>query len=108
MTIEITKKLKIYAVIVVISVILYFVGQSAYYKYQWFKEKINRVESIEVRLDTLENRKNKEIKSISNNVTKSRNTKTNITNKLKKDEETIDNSDVTDADVDRLLTRFKD
>lgn len=102
--------MKIYAIIIaiVIVVILFFVGKAAYYKYQWLNEKISRVESLETRIDTLESRKTKEIKSISNNVLKSRVTKNKITNKLKEDEAVIDNTDVSDTDVDKLLTRFKD
>lgn len=102
-------KYKIYGVIIllVLAIISYFAGRALYAEYQLMKSKIDRVESIEIRLDTLENRKDKEIKSISDNVDKSRVTKTKITDKQKEDEEIIDNSDVSDDDIDKLLTRFK-
>lgn len=102
-------KYKIYGVIilVILAITSYFAGRAFYAEYQLMKFKINRVESIEIRLDTLENRKTKEIKSISDNVDKSRVTKTKITDKQKEDEEIIDNSDVSDDDIDKLLTRFK-
>ena len=106
----IATKYKIYAtiILVILAFIGYFVSRAVYAEYQLMKEKVDRIESIEIRIDTLENRKDKELKSISNNVTKSRVTKTKITDKQKEDEATIDNTNVSDADVDKLLARFKD
>lgn len=110
MIFKLTKNIKIGLAIavLVLVVISYFAAKAAYHEYQFIKERADRVEFLETRVDTLESREQKELDNVSKTIKRSRSNKNNITKKQKEDEKNIDDTSVSDDDIDKLLARFKD
>ena len=101
------KKIIFIVIIAVLVVCSFYATKAAYYEYKWVKDKLKRIEKIENRIDLIDSLKSKKVDNIKEKTTRSSKKTTQIKNKLKKDEEAINNKNFTSSDVDSLLSRFE-
>ena len=86
---------------------LYQGTQKAYYKYKYINSQIERIESLQTRIATLELRSEREIENISKSVKRSRKS-SNATNKKRiEDEKIIDNKPVSDNELNDFLSKYE-
>lgn len=101
-------KIIIIVMVLVIGYIGFLISRAGYYEYKYLKSQANRVESLVIKVDTLENRERREVQKISNAVNKSRASKNVINQKRKDDEKNIDNSTIDDSKRKKFISRFND
>lgn len=101
-------KYKVYLIITatVLVVIGYYKAEAAWSKWKLKIEKLDRIESLEVRIDTLESRSQKEVEKINKTVNRSRKKSTATNKKRIEDEKAIDAKPITDDKRKRFLSRF--
>ena len=85
---------------------LYQGTQKAYYKYKYITSQIERIASLQTRIDTLELRSEREIENISKSVKRSRKSSNATNNKRIEDEKTIDNKPVSDNELNDFLSKY--
>ncbi|WP_299129391.1 hypothetical protein [uncultured Winogradskyella sp.] len=100
-------KVLIIALVAAISYGAYITAKATYNEYRFIKERAQRVEFIETRIDTLEARKQKELENIGKTVKKSRSNISKINKKKTQDEKTIDSLGVDANKRKRFLSDYE-
>lgn len=105
-----SKKTKIIVIILGLVFLSFGIlfGKMLYYKNKYINEKLAIIKELELKVEKIENQEIKEIKSIKSDVIKSKQVNKNIKQKLKNDEDSIDNRDVTSDELTEFLSSFED
>ena len=104
-----SRKAKWFLVISTILIIVFgiLLARIAYFKNQWINEKFAYIKELEEKIVSIELKQNETVNDSKNRATKSINNVKNINDKLKKDENTIDNTIVPDSELHEYITELE-
>lgn len=100
-----------YILIIFGFLILVIIGQSFYFNYKLKRQRKfveNEIQIVKDSINVLEARERIIIYQGIDNTTKAKKSSTTLKNKLKQDETDIDNSDVTDDDIEKYIAKYRD
>ena len=100
---------KLFIIICAIGIVYvgYISAGKAYYKYQYFKELEREVTNLKDSVSAYNKREQKLLNTLKNTTKTSQKKFQDIDTKLKQDEEIIDNSTVTDSELQDFLSKFR-
>jgi len=101
-----SRKAKWFIVVGGIIVIVFTImaARIAYFKNQWINEKIAYIKELEEKIDAIALEQNETVSNSKNRAKTSKEKVKNINEKLKKDENTIDNTIVRDSELQQYIT----